>query len=247
MVLESTTRHQSISRRQSETGGIQVGSLSFGLFSRAERFSRAQPWRRAVPRWQPRGARWRSTSWCSWGCVPRDARGLRSCSCFRRELRRSRSSGRVPNRPIHRSRRTARGNRHGVTHRRDASFVPRTTSPSLPPVRASACLPPPRVVLSPSRLPPSLTRSVLIRKPTTNALALSRRQDQSVGKTSVISRFMYDKFDTSYQATIGIDFLSKTMYLEDRTVRLQLGHRRAGAVPDLIRRRRDSSDGGGGV
>jgi Ras family len=26
----------------------------------------------------------------------------------------------------------------------------------------------------------------------------------------------------SYQATIGIDFLSKTMYLEDRTVRLQL-------------------------
>merc|ERR1712216_1073725 len=46
--------------------------------------------------------------------------------------------------------------------------------------------------------------------------------DQSVGKTSVISRFMYDKFDTSYQATIGIDFLSKTMYLEDRAVRLQL-------------------------
>lgn len=26
----------------------------------------------------------------------------------------------------------------------------------------------------------------------------------------------------SYQATIGIDFLSKTMYLDDRTVRLQL-------------------------
>lgn len=33
---------------------------------------------------------------------------------------------------------------------------------------------------------------------------------------------MYDKFDTAYQATIGIDFISKTMYLEDRTVRLQL-------------------------
>lgn len=33
---------------------------------------------------------------------------------------------------------------------------------------------------------------------------------------------MYDSFDTTYQATIGIDFLSKTMYLEDRTVRLQL-------------------------
>ncbi|KAJ1914270.1 GTPase Ryh1 [Tieghemiomyces parasiticus] len=46
--------------------------------------------------------------------------------------------------------------------------------------------------------------------------------EQSVGKTSLITRFMYDTFDNAYQATIGIDFLSKTMYLEDRTVRLQL-------------------------
>ncbi|KAJ8594279.1 GTP binding protein [Rhizopogon salebrosus TDB-379] len=46
--------------------------------------------------------------------------------------------------------------------------------------------------------------------------------DQSVGKTSLITRFMYDQFDNTYQATIGIDFLSKTMYVEDRTVRLQL-------------------------
>ncbi|KAJ2454404.1 GTPase Ryh1 [Coemansia sp. RSA 2336] len=57
---------------------------------------------------------------------------------------------------------------------------------------------------------------------------LSKRQklvflgEQGAGKTSVITRFMYDTFDTTYQATIGIDFLSKTMYLEDRTVRLQL-------------------------
>lgn len=35
--------------------------------------------------------------------------------------------------------------------------------------------------------------------------------DQSVGKTSIITRFMYDNFDKNYQATIGIDFLSKTM------------------------------------
>ncbi|KAK7945642.1 hypothetical protein WMY93_001370 [Mugilogobius chulae] len=38
-----------------------------------------------------------------------------------------------------------------------------------------------------------------------------------LGKTSLITRFMYDSFDNTYQATIGIDFLSKTMYLEDRT------------------------------
>lgn len=46
--------------------------------------------------------------------------------------------------------------------------------------------------------------------------------DIYVGKTSIINRFMYDSFDTNYQATIGIDFLSKTLYLDDRTVRLQL-------------------------
>ena len=46
--------------------------------------------------------------------------------------------------------------------------------------------------------------------------------DQGVGKTSIITRFMYDSFDSHYQATIGIDFLSKTVYLEDKTVRLQL-------------------------
>ncbi|KIY50824.1 ras-domain-containing protein [Fistulina hepatica ATCC 64428] len=60
-----------------------------------------------------------------------------------------------------------------------------------------------------SSVPPKRTKIVLL-------------GDQSVGKTSLITRFMYDAFDNTYQATIGIDFLSKTMYLEDRTVRLQL-------------------------
>ena len=46
--------------------------------------------------------------------------------------------------------------------------------------------------------------------------------DQGTGKTSIIKSFMYGSFDQSYQATIGIDFLSKTMYLDDRTVRLQI-------------------------
>ena len=46
--------------------------------------------------------------------------------------------------------------------------------------------------------------------------------DQSVGKTSIILRFMHDTFDPQYQATIGIDFLSKTMLVDDKMIRLQL-------------------------
>ncbi|CAO3610222.1 unnamed protein product [Cunninghamella blakesleeana] len=70
--------------------------------------------------------------------------------------------------------------------------------------------------------------------------------EPSVGKTSLITRFMYDTFDNTYQATIGIDFLSKTMYTNDnRPLRLQLwdsgGQERfRSLVPSYIR---DSSVG----
>ena len=37
-----------------------------------------------------------------------------------------------------------------------------------------------------------------------------------------VLRFMYDSFDQHYQATIGIDFLSKTLQIDDNTVRLQV-------------------------
>ena len=57
---------------------------------------------------------------------------------------------------------------------------------------------------------------------TTHKYKLVFLGEQAVGKTSIITRFMYDTFETTYQATIGIDFLSKTLYLDDRTVRLQL-------------------------
>ena len=41
--------------------------------------------------------------------------------------------------------------------------------------------------------------------------------DQSVGKTSIISRFQFDTFDEHYQTTIGIDFVSKTVPVDDGT------------------------------
>ncbi len=46
--------------------------------------------------------------------------------------------------------------------------------------------------------------------------------DQSVGKTSIIHRFIYDQFDESYSATIGIDFMSHKMYVEDKIIILNL-------------------------
>ena len=43
-----------------------------------------------------------------------------------------------------------------------------------------------------------------------------------MGKTSIIHRFIYDSFDEAYQATIGIDFMSQKMYVEDKIIILNL-------------------------
>lgn len=52
----------------------------------------------------------------------------------------------------------------------------------------------------------------------------------AVGKTSLITRFMYDSFDNTYQATIGIDFLSKVRHPE----LLQFPHGFLVAVADQL-------------
>ena len=64
--------------------------------------------------------------------------------------------------------------------------------------------------------------------------------DLSVGKTCIINQFMYSTFDLTHQPTIGVDFLSKTIHLESRTVRFQLwdtaGQERFRAlIPSYIR------------
>jgi GTPase SAR1 family protein len=44
----------------------------------------------------------------------------------------------------------------------------------------------------------------------------------SVGKTSLMNQYVLARFATSYKATIGVDFLSKDVMLEDRMVTLQV-------------------------
>jgi Ras-related protein Rab-6A len=44
--------------------------------------------------------------------------------------------------------------------------------------------------------------------------------DQHVGKTSILSRYKYGVIDTTYAPTVGIDFLTKNVFLEDKTIRL---------------------------
>jgi len=46
--------------------------------------------------------------------------------------------------------------------------------------------------------------------------------DSGVGKTSIIHYFIHGTFIDRYKTTIGIDFKSKTLYLSDSTVRLQI-------------------------
>ena len=44
--------------------------------------------------------------------------------------------------------------------------------------------------------------------------------DQHVGKTSILSRYKYEVVETVYSPTVGIDFLTKNVFLEDKTIRL---------------------------
>ena len=46
--------------------------------------------------------------------------------------------------------------------------------------------------------------------------------DQHVGKTSILSRYKYEVVETVYSPTVGIDFLTKNVFLEDKTIRLIL-------------------------
>ena len=46
--------------------------------------------------------------------------------------------------------------------------------------------------------------------------------DAGVGKTSIARRFVDDNFMQTYIHTIGIDFLEKTIQVDDQDVKLQI-------------------------
>jgi len=46
--------------------------------------------------------------------------------------------------------------------------------------------------------------------------------DSGVGKTSLMNRYVSDKFSQQYKATIGADFLTKEINIDDKAVTLQI-------------------------
>ena len=46
--------------------------------------------------------------------------------------------------------------------------------------------------------------------------------DINVGKTSILTRFRYGTFEQAYMPTLGIDFFTKNLFYEDKTIRLNL-------------------------
>ncbi len=46
--------------------------------------------------------------------------------------------------------------------------------------------------------------------------------DQGVGKSAILNRFSHDKFEPNYQATIGLDFHTKNVTIDNVNVRLLL-------------------------
>ena len=46
--------------------------------------------------------------------------------------------------------------------------------------------------------------------------------NSGVGKSSIIQRYMKQTFEESYKCTIGVDFLMKTLEINNKTVKLQL-------------------------
>jgi GTPase SAR1 family protein len=55
--------------------------------------------------------------------------------------------------------------------------------------------------------------------------------DSGVGKTSLMNQYVNKKFSASYKATIGADFLTKEVLVDDRLVTMQVRAARSPSNP----------------
>jgi len=54
--------------------------------------------------------------------------------------------------------------------------------------------------------------------------------DSGVGKTSLMNQYVNKKFSASYKATIGADFLTREVIIDDKQVTMQVWHDVSAAV-----------------
>lgn len=59
--------------------------------------------------------------------------------------------------------------------------------------------------------------------------------DSGVGKTSLMNQFVNKKFSNQYKATIGADFLTKEVMVDDRLVTMQVGYTDSLIIKDIYR------------
>jgi len=57
----------------------------------------------------------------------------------------------------------------------------------------------------------------------------------SVGKTSLMNQYVNKKFSNQYKATIGADFLTKEVMVDDRLVTMQVPYRKHSLARSLAR------------
>ncbi|CAI0554895.1 unnamed protein product [Linum tenue] len=68
--------------------------------------------------------------------------------------------------------------------------------------------------------------------------------DSGVGKTSLMNRYVYKKFNQQYKATIGADFVTKELQVDDKDVTLQVDPVHPDVFPFVLLGNKIDIDGG---
>ena len=68
--------------------------------------------------------------------------------------------------------------------------------------------------------------------------------DSGVGKSNIISKYTKNEFNYESKTTIGVEFATKVVTVDAKTVKVDLGHGGAGAVPIDGQRLLPGSNGG---